>query len=461
MKQARTIDRLLLVVLTLLTGGSAVRCLAFSVGPGFLRLSNYELVKAADDIALARAVGACTQSADYVRFDVERSLKGIYAGREVIAFGSLQPDRYCGPSKSGDFSRARPGTYRGMGSAHDYLAGKRYLLFLRKRPVWSALDNELWGEQIVKEEVWVVGVQALSRGREEINGRDDPWLRTVKAYVKIAALKNYDLEKQRLRGLLPEGNDDPRDLPAGMVDDIERHFATISPMKSYNDLMAFLKDGVSPRQRQQVLYALAQAHHPEAFALVRRETLAAKDVATLLRYLLGVEHPRRTTALVELFPLLRSEDLKRDALGGLLQPSIAVNEDQVLRLIEHVSPAEMSGELVARWIATHPTDRTIKALRERVGDAYDKHWRMSQALAHLGDPGMLAWAVKALDTDRYVRAVYAIGYCPTDEAFSAAKKIIVGGDEKKIQILRYALKSEENRNPNRDKLAELLPPNAD
>jgi hypothetical protein len=436
---------------------AATACLAFDIGPGFLRLSNYELVKSADDVVLAQTLGAHARDKDMVRFQVKTSLKGIYDDKELIAYGSLDPEHYYGPSRPGDFSRARPGTGSGMGSAHDFMADKLYLLFLGKRPVWSGLDRELWGKQVVGEKVWVVGVQPLSRDREEISGPDDPWLRTVRIYVKIAGLRNYDLEKQRLRAVVAQGNDEGRDLPVGIVDDIVRHFATVSPMKSYTDLMTFRKDGVPQPQRQQVLYAFAQGHHPEAFDLVRRETSASHDVGTLLEYLLGVDHPDRVTALVELVPLLRSEDLKRDALQGLLQADAPVREDQVLSLMEQVDPADFSGELVASWIAIHPTDKTIRDLRERVGDAYDKCWRMSQALAHLGDAGMLAWAVKALDTDRYIRAVYAIGYCPTDEALSVSKAIIASGDRERIQILRYALKAKENRNPNRNQLLRLLP----
>ena len=180
---------------------------AYSVGPGFFWLSNYELVKQADAIVLAKAVDARSRPervGESVIFEIVERLKGNYDKKGLSAYGHTH--RFRGRSSKGDFSRARRGTYAGMGAALDFRIGQFYLLFLTRH-----------------KGKWRIGMPPLSRTQEEIDPDDSPWMQAVRQYITIAQLNDYEKEKAALKELHARAaaQTDPRKYPPGLVADID------------------------------------------------------------------------------------------------------------------------------------------------------------------------------------------------------------------------------------------------
>ncbi len=445
----------------------AAACLACAAEAGafiprldFLPLSNYELVKAADEIVLAKAVEYHPRDGRIIRFEVIRSIKGTYKQRELLAYGTLDPEHYHGPSEAGVFSRARPGTYAGSGSAYDYQAGKTYLLFLKKRPMHAGFDKDMYALQIEKDQCWQVGVQALSRDREEVAGKEDPWLKAVELYAAIAATGDHEKEAGQLRALATRAKGDPKGgHPAGMAADIERHFLTVSPMKSYQDLIVLQRGVKDVDGGERILFAMAQAFHAEAFDQIRRAA-AEKYADIFIHYFLKVEHNDRDAALIEMVPLLRDEDNRRAAMRVLMREKSGLAEDQLLKLMPCLSVDQAaSNALVAEWVKAHPTQNSVSMLRARVGTEYGKEGRQTMVwlLTALADGDVVKWAVMHVDDRENRMATYVIAYSPTEAGFEAGKRLIEQGDAAKLRVFRQMLQSGDNNNPRRGDLLKLLP----
>lgn len=423
------------------------RCYSYSVGPEFFWHSNYELVKMADDIVLAKAEQKVGEH--FVRFKVLSSLKNKYKGKEIVGFGYLDKKLYRGASAKGDFSNARPGAYTGMGNAYDYLKGKQYLLFLKKQKNYIGRSLPLVARQEEGDKYWQIGVQSLSRDKEEVSDNSDPWLATVKVYVKIASMQNYAEEKKALKKLLSlSGN---ADLPEGLLDDIRRHFTTISPKKSYVDLMSLRKKSKDENIRKRCLLAMIVATYPEAYDLVIREFPNHR------KYFFTVDHPKRSERWIDIFKEMKTESQKRHALN-LLLPNVRAKEegDILMQLIQLIDQKNHSGELLALWIEKNPNESRIKALKECIGEGYSEKWRMSASLARLNDEDILDWAIGDVDSKDYFVPTYIIGYSSLPKAYEAAKRIVDSGDSKRIETLRYAIKNQYNKSSNREKIIKLL-----
>ncbi len=417
---------------------------AFSVGPGFFFYSNYELVKMADDILLVTPESKIEEF--NIRFKVKSSLKGRYKNTEIIGFGILDPNEYKGASQRGEFSRARPGTYSGAGSAYDYLIGKQYLIFVKKRKVYSGLDRAFFEKQIEGEYIWEMGVHSLSRDLEEVSGEDDPWVKAVRLYMKIAKLNDYEIEKAELKKLFNSATN----APVGVVDDIKRHFEAITPMKSYEDLVLLRNNLKTDKDPDKCVLAMMAALYPEAFDLV------CKEHPNDGKYFFAVKHPERSKRWLEVFSKLDSGLSKSDALGLLLPNVTKEEEEYVLPLIKYVDPGGYSGEQLAMWIVEHPNEERIAALKDCVGKDYENKWSMAEAIALLGDKGILDWAIDQVASEKYVAPVYVIGYSPRPEALQAAKEIIASGDTKRVSILGYAVKKDFNKSPHRSFIIDML-----
>ncbi len=132
-----------------------------------------ELVREADQIVLARVVGAERPppaqglkggdrrkrelAIDTVRFEVVEVLKGARCVSLTVA-GQL--DRYDGPSSGPvPYTEVRPGGRRGACYAYDYREGGTFLLLLKKgTPYWAPLHPT----------------------NEEVTGVADPWVAWVR-----------------------------------------------------------------------------------------------------------------------------------------------------------------------------------------------------------------------------------------------------------------------------------------
>ena len=186
--------------------------------------SNYELVKAADAIVLAkvRRVGmvppaqqAGTALLDsQAEFEIQTILKGTIEQKTLTFFGfedrteRTRVDDFTKPTRAGAGPLSPPYP---CGVPSRYRADAQYLLFLVHSKVHGA---------------WTFPKVPVSRLNEEVDGEDSPWVQAVRRYIRIASLQSEEAEDQALRDLQAKARraDDPRQYPPALVADVERHF---------------------------------------------------------------------------------------------------------------------------------------------------------------------------------------------------------------------------------------------
>ncbi len=174
---------------------------ACSVGDSFLRPTNYEIVQSATSIIFAKY--DFVEGGEEAEMRVIEVLKG--GNSKAILWRKVPSKNYEGASDTYDFKNARPGAYSGSCSAHDYAAGKYYLLM---RPS---------------------GV--FSRASEEVDDENSPWVKAVKEYISLnpVQLKERMIELSTIDFLTP--------YQIVLLDDIRRHFDTPSYDKSTVELL--------------------------------------------------------------------------------------------------------------------------------------------------------------------------------------------------------------------------------
>ncbi len=193
---------------------------ACKVSADYLRPSNYELVKLADSIVVARASKFDNKPGEIgtVTFQILEVLKGNFNGLYLDINGY---DGFLGDSKSGDFSEPRPGALAGSCIAMDYRRGTLYLLFLKKSGEGDSAT-------------WAMLSEPFSRVNEEIN-LASPWLETVRQYVHIGNLRDYEKEKKALYELKSQVEKDNSEYSIALTQDIDSYFSTPSDLKSCED----------------------------------------------------------------------------------------------------------------------------------------------------------------------------------------------------------------------------------
>lgn len=300
-------------------------------------LSNYEMVKRADAIVLARASQALPpveeDGSPRLQFDILRVLKGKYKAKTIESVvGSTDEAHYFGRGPTDDFSQARSGIYAGACSASDCRVQDDYLLFLTQEPI-QAYETRSTGEKVGAMK-WRLGVQILSRDREEVAGKDDPWTQAVMRYAEIVRLSDYKKEKDALATLRSKAAQrrDVGHFPPPLVNDIDRHFRAASALKSYTDLKALYDAATTERRRDAADYAMAAAKQPEAFDLIYQRFGGAT-----VQYFGAGRDPRSTTVLTEQFlkrkDLMKSGEYQGDARDvATLLAGAAIQRDTPLMM---------------------------------------------------------------------------------------------------------------------------------
>jgi len=425
------------IVITLML--LSVRCLAFSVGPGFLWPSNYELVKLTGDIMLVRAAAMEGKEAHGpITFDVLEVLKGDYTEKQFREHGYI--GNYGGASPTGDFSRARPGTYAGMGQADDYKIGAAYLLFLRRMPD--------------EPEKLTICSYPLSRTQEEVTGPGDPWVTAVRHYLNIAALGDYAKEKAALKNLRAQtaAGRDPDRFPPGLVVDIDRHFATPFPLKSYEDLLAMYGQG-DEHARRQVLYAMIAGKHAQALPLVKPLLEGGAIPLTAAAGLLkAANDPPTTDWAVE---KLAEEYLKATYIDKPRESLLLLAEGRhlptMLRVLREVKPREAVH--FADYFRQYAPDTALAIYREKINGDYLKELLVTYLLAELGDADVVTWALRGIDerpNDRiYSISRHILALSPREEADAAVQRLAAGPDPAVAVSLFSSLCQPRSGNPHR------------
>ena len=394
---------------------------AFSVGPGFFRLSNFELTRQADAIILAKATKSekkGRRSYGPVHFTLVALLKGDYRDKSFVTHGTT--GEFHGRSRRGDFQSPRRGAFTGMGVAWDFRIGQHYLLFLRKR-----------GDK------WHTGSPALSRTQEEIDPDDSPWLAAVKLYIEIAAIKDYEKEKTALRQLAAKvaAGTDPKKYPPGLADDIKRHFAKPSPQKSHKDLMVFWKSAKTDRERRKVLYAVAQAGHKESQPFVRGLIGDAKFGWPLLQYAVKFKDGQCVAPIASHF--FAGRYLRTSVAQTVAKIAGKTHAKTMLRMLK-ACKSENEMWVVSFYFERYPSKEALAILTAAVGGEYDKKLRLTENLARMGDEDVVQYALQlrksGQDRER-TRALYLLGGSPSKTAAAVVWKLIAEGDDNTLQCL--------------------------
>jgi hypothetical protein len=444
-------------ILLPLAAGSPVR--ACSVVEHAPDPTNYERVREAPVIVLAKSVAA-ERDADAernpwgstVRFEVEEVLKGDFRPTVLSLPGHLG---FAGRGPEDDFSRARPGAYAGSCLAYDYRLQHHYLLFLEK----SELDDR-----------WTVAGPAFSRANEEVDVPDLPWLTTVRLYLRVAALGDYDKEKAALRELRAKAaaGTAPKAFPKGLIGDVDLHFATPSVAKSPADLIDLYTRAESDAARRRALWGLAETAPPAARDLLRslilKETRPER-LTPLAMYFSKVADHEILGPLAQTWDRLPPDSWSRQALLWAIVKAASPQDAPLMTgLLQKVSPSD-SATTLAQWFTAPGIDPRIAldVLHHRLDDTPGDFTRFQEALALLGDPDVVSWAEpriwKDLKTEDGWKTARVLAFSPLPTADAAVRKVIESGGETRVQWLLQALTDPffANVNPRRwDRLDDLL-----
>jgi hypothetical protein len=422
---------------------------ACSMIAGWLRPTNYELVRGAEAIVLARSVELIPGKEELpgvVRFAVEEVLAGDVRAGSLAVEGNLH---FGGRTPENDFGTARPGAFAGGCVAYDYRLDRHYLLFL-----------------IQGEQGWQVGGAAFSRVNEEVDGSGSPWVQAVRLYRKTAALGDYEKEKAALRKLRTQATarTDPRRFPAALADDIDRHFRTPTDAKSAADLIALFNQAESAAVRRECLWALGNSAPPEAKEFLRRQLQAGPPEDWLFplgRYFAAVEDHTVFATLAGLFA--RSARAGRENFEiarALVASAAAPDAPRMLELLHAGNDA--TAATLAAWFAAPGRDprSAIADLDRRARGRYGDRSELAHALAALGDEAVVAWAEQAWrgGADQSWAAVRALAASPLGAADVAVREIIAGKDARALHdLITYLVISDSRFNPRRwDRLDEIV-----
>lgn len=422
------------ILLVLAAGSPARGC---SMSAGALPPTNYELVREAATIVLARSA-AWEPSADEarhpwggaVRFDVEEVLKGDFRPSTVTLEGHLD---FAGRGPEDDFSRARPGAYAGSCDAYDYRLNHHYLLFLG----WDELNER-----------WFITGPAFARLNEEVDVPGSPWLKAVRQYLRVAALHDYDKEKAALRELRAEAAAGKTPAaPKALVGDIDRHFQTPSVAKSGPDLIDLYEHAGSDTARRDALWGLAMNAPPAARTMLRGQLLKETRpdwIVPLAQYFSKVRDPEILAPLSQSWDRLPSDSWsRREILSALAKAAGPADSRLMAGLLRKVGEGDQAAVL-AQWFASPGNDPriAIDILHSRLTDTPGDFSRYQDALAVLGDPAVVGWATERIwentrNDDRWETA-RALAFSPLPAADAAVRKIIESGGAKRVEWLVLA-----------------------
>ena len=210
----------LLVVWSLLPRVNSHAC---SVVLGYVRPTNYELVKEADAIVLASAVSFERRSDirggnafGMFKFTVLEHIKGDFKEEFLSVEGDKDLRSWGDPN---DFSFTK--SDQGPCNPTDYKLKGKYVLFLQN---WKGK--------------WSVGGPPFTRVNVLVEATNAPWVKAVRKYARIAAINDYEKEKAALRELKAHALANDEDCPKALIRDIDAHFGKPTPAKSFSDLRA-------------------------------------------------------------------------------------------------------------------------------------------------------------------------------------------------------------------------------
>jgi len=295
----------------------------------------------------------------------------------------------------------------GMCRAYDYKFGGYFLVFLnRKKFILSHM---------------------FARVNEEVFSENDPWVASVKFYIKTAKLNDYKKEKQCLQNMLNSNTN-----IAGLKEDIIQHFKMPNAHKSEEDLKKMFQ---TDSLKESVLWAFLNKRGKVVSGATVFENLMKSDEwlkhkAPILEYLLKTKATNRIDFLLEAKKKIPSDYSPQDGERSILSVVglLATQKDKNLiynifkkdkHLIYAFSP----------YLIKYPSQKFIDIIYTlNLNQGEYSNFTIKLLLAKMGDKKVLQWAKKNMlkdFPDRWI-AYYIIAQSPLMEADILAQEVISG-----------------------------------
>ncbi len=357
-------------------------------------------------------------------------------------------DRYSGKSDEHDFTSPREGAFAGMCTAYDYRVGKIFVLLLRR------VDSE-----------WLPSGPPFTRINEEVDSINSPWVIAIRHYVKIAGLNDYEAEKLELKKLeeVALKNLDSPLYPLGLAHDIQRHFQTPYPTRSYTDLKA-LFDAAPTDSRSDIVWALAKSTHPEAATFIReliRSGQFTSYIGPVAEYVKTTGDPSTVLDLAAGYLRIKDRETRWPIMWALIKAARSEHMPAMLNVLKSADEEE-AGRL-GIWFVKHPDDEAREIIKKLLDGQYEKRWQLTFSLSGLGDQETLNWGKKRVATPGENRWIgyEVIADSPLEEADTLAKSIINNNDQVGCKSLVEGYGADGilsmNANPHRwDRLHDII-----
>lgn len=390
---------------------------------GYVRPTNYELVKQADAIVVAQAISFKRQKTfrghhyGVFEFKVVENLKGDCNAASLSVEGDDDVSSWGDPE---DFSFDKGD--RGFCNATDYKLKAHYVLFL-----------ENWKGK------WIVSGPPFTRINVMVEGANAPWVKAVRQYSLVAALDNYEQEKDGLRELRTRAMAKDPTCPPGLVKDIDNHFVRPTPAKSFNDLKRLYQENLDVETREYVLWGLVEGKRQEAEEFVR-ELMKGDDwklyVIPICSYISAFKLPGFHEPLAA--ELARTEKwyTRQMLLHGLVGTAGASQQDFMQRVLQSLNGEELKkeAEILADWFINHPSPEAVKHYTALAQTNYAEAWELTIKLAEMGDTNVIVWAQEFAKkkNQKDWMAYYVYSHSPLPFADELASKVISKGDSEEL-----------------------------
>jgi hypothetical protein len=392
---------------------------ACTVGIGYTRPTNYELVKDADAIVLANAI-AFEKKSDLERgksrgiftFKVLERIKGDCTNQLITVEGDDDLQSWGDPD---DFSFAKGDT--GMCNPTDYKLKGNYALFL-----------ENWKGK------WMVGGAPFTRVNVLVEGTNAPWTKAVRYYARIAALNDYEKEKAALHDLYSRAMSEDR-YPENLASDIDAHFEKPTPAKSFADLRKLYDRATDSGTRERVLWACAVGGKKEAGDFFRQLI----ETGDWKKYQLPVCSYVARVKLSGVFDVLattlrnsRNENERQRVLMALAGCALPSEQASMVRLLESLNKEE--ADVLTDWFEKNPSPEAITVFTKLVDKDYPENFEFTKALAGMGDTNVFNWAKEFVKQpgDKAWMGYYVFARSPLPAADEMARQVIQRGDSEEL-----------------------------
>ena len=418
---------------------------------GYIRPTNYEMVREAQAVVLAEAVALkVAGEEDGVRygeftFKILETLKGGVDRDQITSSGNTASIPWGDPT---DFAYQKED--QGPCNAENYEVGRRYVLILKRTA-----------------EGWIVTGPAFSRINVQVAGPDSPWTLAVRRHVEVSRLQNYEEEKRALKRLRRRAENRESGCPHALKVDIDRHFAKPTEAKSFEDLRRLFYSTKSEIDRARVLWAISNGKKREAADFVEQVAKSAgwKTYKLGLPASIGTLELKRCSGLMARWWFNMPPGSERQyVLWTVRQLCGPEDTPLMLRILQAATDEEI--DEMGGWFVLHPTPLGIEAFRKRAGTDYSKGQRAPMSLAAMGDRGVLTWALDTLRNPRKDESPeYSIlAISPLPEADEVARELIRAGDSTALVDLVQGYGEDEmfletpvTTNPHRwDRLKEIM-----